>query len=454
MALLSELVRHDTPIATGASAVYPYKPNLERKYKFVSRFGEEVLLHRKDGDVIHLPRALCPIGANDNRDPGEPVVFKKGPQPRPYQEQVFAEVKKLVDERLSGVAVCPTGWGKTVLGLHAAYCMQRKTLVITTKEDIYLQWIERAKQFLGLAPHEIGEIRGDKCEVVGTKFCVALIQSMSKDDKYPEWIVKGFGLVIFDETHRVAANQFSAVADLFPAIMRLGLSATPERADGKEILVYSHIGPIRVKAAIEQLVPKVLRFTTAWECPRVLRDHPKTGAKTVVRLPHQAGKTAHIEKLIARDNVRNGLLGELVDMAFKKGRRTVVFSTLHEHLHAIEKALTKSFDVPKKEIGLYIGATSKAERIERDKQAVKPILLTTYTMMGEGTDIPWLDTCVLAMPRSNVKQPVGRIRREYDGKLDPVVMDLMDHDSPVFSNYAATRAKWYGSIGAEMKDMN
>jgi superfamily II DNA or RNA helicase len=453
VAVLADLIRHDTPLRTGATAVYPYKPHLERKYRFTSRFNEEVPLCRVDGNVIHLPRALCPMGAIDDMVDGDPVVFPKGPTPRDYQVAMFKEVAVLCQKRLSGVVVAMTGWGKTVLGFHAAYVMQRKTLIITTKEDIYDKWRKDAETFLGLKPHEIGEIRGDKCEVVGTKLCVALIQSLSKEDKYPEWITKGFGLVIFDETHRVAATQFSAVADLFPARMRLGLSATPDRADGKEVLVYSHIGPIRAKAAIEQLVPKVLRFTSNWECPRVFRSDPKTGQKRVVRLPHRAGQTTHLEKMIANDPMRNQLLCELVQMAFKKGRRTVIFSTLHAHLHALEKACREAFGVPAKEIGLYIGAQTKADKLQRDRETVRPILFTTFAMMGEGTDIPWLDTCILAMPRSNVKQPVGRIRREYPDKNLPIVMDVMDHDSPVFSGYVNQRAQWYRQIGAEVVDM-
>ena len=43
---------------------------------------------------------------------------------------------------------------------------------------------------------------------------------------------------------------------------------------------------------------------------------------------------------------------------------------------------------------------------------------------------------MLAMPRANVTQPVGRIRREYADKEQPVVMDVVDNDSPVFSGYA------------------
>ena len=69
----------EKPLRTGATAVYPYSPKLERQFKFTSRFGEEVLLSRVDmkAKEIHLPRGVCPLGAVDDRDPGEPVAFPK-----------------------------------------------------------------------------------------------------------------------------------------------------------------------------------------------------------------------------------------------------------------------------------------------------------------------------------------------------------------------------------------
>ena len=82
---------------------------------------------------------------------------------------------------------------------------------------------------------------------------------------------------------------------------------------------------------------------------------------------------------------------------------------------------------------------------------MKPILFTTYAMMGEGTDIDRLDTCLLAMPRASSTQPVGRIRREYADKEQPVVMDVVDNDSPVFSGYATARLKWYNRSDAKSK---
>lgn len=448
MAGIGSLIRNDQPLETGATAVYPYSPSLELKYRFTSRFGDDVELFKRDGNIIHLPRALCPVGQYDNRDEGEHVVFPKGPKPRDYQVEVFKQVADLCKQGLSGVVVAQTGWGKTVLGLHAAYIMQRKTLVITTKEDIYDKWREGAEQFLGLKKHEIGEIRGDKCEVIGTKFCVALIQSMSKDGKYPDWVTKGFGLVIFDETHRVAANQFSAVADLFPAKMRLGLSATIKRSDGKELLVHAHIGPVRATATVEMMVPRVMRFASPWTCPYVTKKDPATGLPVAKRLPHQAGKTAHVEKIMAKNDARNKLICDLIETAFGAGRKTVIFFTLLDHIERIEKRLVFEHGINISRIGKYVGEITKAGKMLREQEQDRPILLTTYNMMSEGTDLPWLDTCLLAMPRSNITQPVGRIRRLFKGKKDPLVMDIVDSTSPVFNSYAETRLRWYNSIGA------
>ena len=143
----------------------------------------------------------------------------------------------------------------------------------------------------------------------------------------------------------------------------------------------------------------------------------------------------------------------LIKQALEKGRKIVVFSTLHDHLKAIHRLCIKS-GISGRQMGFYLGATTKAEKEHREREKVKPLLLTTYTMCAEGTNLPWLDTCILAMPRSNVNQPVGRIRREYPDKAQPVVIDILDADSPIFAAYAAARVKWYRSLGCESKEMN
>ncbi|QIG76857.1 ATP-dependent RNA-DNA and DNA-DNA helicase protein [Rhizobium phage RHph_Y1_11] len=454
MTNVAKYIMTEPPLSYGKTAVYPYSYALERKFRFTTRFNEPIELFRRDGNYIHLPRAVCPVGDNDNRHEGKKVHFPQCPTPRPNQKKMFASVREFIEQGLSGVAVAQTGFGKTILGYLAAYTLQVKTLVITTKEDIFQQWIEGARQFLGCKWYEVGQIRGDKCEVIDTTFCVALVQSLCKDGKYPDWIGDEFGLIIFDECHRMPADYFQTVIDMFPAKVRMGLSATPDRKDGKEIILYTHVGPVRAQDDTENLTPKVLRYMTGWECPMRYFTDPDTGHKSYRKIPHSPGKTAHIEELLVNDPGRNAMLLETIKEAYKSDRSHVVFSTRLEHLALLEQACNKLHGIPFKHMGIYKSESTKVGKEEREKIKAKPIIFTTYTMMAEGTNIPWLDTCSLALPRSDVRQAVGRIRREYEDKKFPVVFDFMDLDSPVFYGYANKRHDWYTSIGAEIVEMS
>ena len=455
MSTLAELRRHDQPLITDSMAWYPYSYEFADAYRFKPRFGESVSLSKRDGDFIGLPRELCPVGKVDERCAGLPVKFLKCPMPRDNQKGLFTDTLAFLLSGHSGIVQAYTGWGKTVLGLYVAYNLGVKTLVVTTKEDIYLKWYNDAKQFLGLPDHEVGEIRGNKCEVVGTKFVVAMIHSLSKAGKYPPELqpyFDEFGLVIFDEVQRLPADHFSVAATMFKAKLRLGLSANFKRSDGKELLILAHIGHVRVKTVEELMIPSVYRVRTAWSCPKVYQN-AKDGKKVLVPFPHEVGRTTHIEKSIAEDTARNFLIGKYIKLAFDRGRRIVVFSTLHEHLMGLGQASVAQ-GVPKEQCAFYIGATNKKEIAERDEMLqTRRVVFTTYGMMGEGTDKDDLDTCFLAMPRSNVLQPVGRIRRHHDDKRPPIVFDFLDDDSPVFMIYGRNRDRWYASVKAEVTDI-
>jgi superfamily II DNA or RNA helicase len=157
--------------------------------------------------------------------------------------------------------------------------------------------------------------------------------------------------------------------------------------------------------------------------------------------------------MLAADPERNALLGELISSAYEKDRKIVVFSTLHEHLKALHRVCRDHHGISGRKMGFYVGVKNKAEAEHREREKVKPLLFTTYVMMGEGTNIPWLDTAIFAIPRSRVAQAGGRVRREYPDKGTPVFIDLLDTDSPVFAGYGSARMKWYASIGAKVIDM-
>lgn len=445
---LKRLSMKKAAISVGATAQYNWTAALAEKYAFTDRMGETVLLHKREGNIIHLPRELCPPPdmISDARSSGPPVTFPHGPEPRDYQHHVFDQVLAFLKAGESGIVHAPTGWGKTALGYHCIHGLGLKTLIVCTKDDVYQQWIKDAPLMLGVAPHEVGELRQKKCEVGGTKVCVGMIHSIAKGNYTPH-IMDEFGLVIFDEVHRLPSDHFGEVVTMLAAKLRLGLSAQVNRPDGRERLVHAHIGPVRVEAPEELMIPRVLRYHSPWRCPIVTRNGEK------VKIPHEPGKTAHIDNLLAKHEPRNAMLVDLIATAFHKGRANIIFSKTHEHLHALEKGLLEGGISPAK-IGWYIGASTKAEEEKREAEKGRPILLSTYIMAGEGSNLPWLDTCTLAMPYGSAKQPVGRIRRIFEGKSFPVVLDVMDTDSWVFAGYAANRMKWYSRLGCEIIDMD
>lgn len=439
-----DLLMDRRPLATAAAAVYPYDSALERRYRRTTRFGEEYSFAQQAGSYLLLPRAICPLGEADNRSLGVPVnlTFRGAPR-NTEQERVWTATADFLADGKSGIVEAPTGSGKTVLGCYAAAAVGRRTLVVVTKEDLYDQWINSAQTFLGLTRGEVGLVQGDVCQV-DRPIALAMIHTLALTDRYTAKTFDGFGLVIFDEVHRLGATEFVKATYRLNAALRLGLSATPNRSDGKEDLIQAHIGPIRVRSTVQQLRPKVIQIWTDWKVPRVRRNGQ------FVRMPHQAGKLGLVYKFMAEDNGRNAIMADVIAEAYAKGRKTVFFSDLLAHLDTMRSALVAR-GVPQTAMRNFVGGLSTAER-EAAKQA--PILLATYKMMGEGTDIPSLDTAVFGTPRSDIVQIAGRILRVHAGKQQPVIIDLIDKDSGVLLGYADKRHHWYQSIGAEIVRVN
>ena len=441
------------PLRTGSAAVYEYSSGLEHRFTRKDRFGEWYKMYRivvEDGKkYIWLPRQVCPLGAEDVRSDGQPVHLTSKVVPRDEeQERVLRESKALLDDKQSFIIEAPTGTGKTVMGTDLIAHVNRKTLVVITKEDLQHQWEAALTKFLGIPKSRIGLIKGDKFKTKDCDVVIAYIQSLSMEGKFTPDQFEDYGLVIWDEVHRVGAEFFSQSVWLMPAALRLGLSATPKRKDGREELIYFHIGPVMVKSQTLMLKPRVLVIPSTWQVPLVPRK-VKGGGTRLVQLPHAGGKINHINKLLMKDRERNDLIAQFVTQAYQKGRFILVMSELKDHLEELY-AVLQQHGVARRDFGMYVGGMKKTE-LEKSKH--RKVVLATYAFCSEGTDIPWLDTLVLATPRSDVTQIVGRILREYEGKSTPVVLDIVDRSSKVLSGYGSSRLKWYHRVGAEVEFM-
>jgi superfamily II DNA or RNA helicase len=250
--------------------------------------------------------------------------------------------------------------------------------------------------------------------------------------------------VIWDEVHRVGATTFKESVWHFPALLRLGLSATPERKDGKEIVFFYHIGPVKAIAEQMVLIPKVIVEPSGWSVPMT---QVKKGNQWVAGpIPHKPGKVGHIINIMAKNYERNCKLATFISKAYQKDRCIIVFSDTLAHLDNLMVA-SRKFGVKSRDMAKYVGGMKEEDR---EAAKIKQVIFSTYAFCSEGTDIPWLDTAVLGTPKSNIIQIVGRVLREYDDKKEPLVYDPRDGNSKVFAAYARNRDKWYKSIGAKV----
>lgn len=429
----------DLPIRTGAMSAYPYSKWLESLYTFKSTYDETVCGAVQQGNTLLVPRESVPyaLPEADFRAFGtpHPVPVKFTPR-NVEQEDLAAKSAVLLQNEQSHIFEAPTGWGKTVVGgVIAARCGQ-PTLIVVNKEDLMHQWYDSLTQVLGISPMMIGKIQQDVCDWEGKQFVLATVQSLIIPDKYPAAMYHYFGLQILDEVHLMAAECFVRSCQMVSAKLRLGFSATPKRKDGKTQLLHWHIGPVMVKGTILEAKPKVLVRQTGWSIP----------ARNGVPIPYKPGRMMLVNKAMAGSDIRNMEIVNFVVQSYQSGRITLILSDLREHhLNRLFQILTNE-GIPGEDIGYYVGGMSKVA-LSHTKQ--RRVVLGTYKMCSTGTDVPKWDTLVMATPRADVKQTIGRVLRSVVGKKQPIILDLVDKNA-IFQGFHRSRLTQYYSVGAEV----
>lgn len=391
------------------------------------------------GDIfIGLPRGAVPL-------PDEPVEDHRVdgwfpddlslvyPARNSDQAEVESKSHKLLDDGRSFILQATTGFGKTWLASSMIAHTNRQTLVVVTKEDLMLQWKKELIKFLGLSEGDIGIARQNKCDFEGKPIVLGMLHSLVKD-KYPQTFKDHFGMVVFDEVHRMGAETFSLAAPMFRAKIRVGLSATVKRPDGMSRIFQQHIGPTAITHSEVSQPLRVIGVDTGVFVPPHLADDP--------------GRMMKAHKFLAGNRARNEIiLGALQELISDSDRHCILFSDLKgDHLKVLGSMLD---DVGlKNHYGYYTGGMTESTR---EKSKSKRIILATYQMTAEATDIPRLDTAIFATPRVNITQPVGRILREHPEKNDPLVIDLVDKGE-IFRAFFNSRLKRYRELGAKISE--
>ena len=167
--------------------------------------------------------------------------------PRPYQSESIDNWRQ--HERC-GVVVLPTGAGKTHVAAMAIELCGRQTLVVVPTIDLMNQWYELLLQTFDA---EIGLIGGGTYELGAIT-----VTTYASAFRHQERLGNQFGLVIFDECHHLPGEGFKYAAEFAIAPFRLGLTATPERADGGESELERIIGKTVYRLEAQEIAGEYL----------------------------------------------------------------------------------------------------------------------------------------------------------------------------------------------------
>lgn len=333
---------------------------------------------------------------------------------RPIQQPVVDSFLK--PEPHDGILSLHTGGGKTVCALYIASQLKVPTLVIVHNSFLRDQWVDRVRSFLPNA--RIGRIQGDTCEVDGFDVVIAMLQTLSMRD-IPIASFKSLGLIIVDECHHIASEVFVQALPKVTSKYMLGLSATPTRKDGLMGVAHWFLGPLLFNSDTGSKEDDGVHV----EMYEYKNDDPKFN-EIIYNTQGVMFTTLMINKL-AEEVGRTKWLTEIIKDILEESpkRQMLVLTDRVQHTKDILAALPES---------LRDKAAILAQTVKSDKRAefcaTKTILIGTYAMCKEGFDVATLNTLVMATPRPDVDQIVGRILRVEKSarSLPPLIVDIVD----------------------------
>jgi hypothetical protein len=329
----------------------------------------------------------------------------------------------------------------TVIALNIASLFQVKTLIVVHKGFLLNQWKERIEQF---TDSPIGIIQQNKVDIDGKHFVIGMLQSIAKE-KYDSNIFADFGLVIFDEAHHAPSKYFSRALPLINCKKTLALSATPKRSDKLEKVLHWYFGPIIYQYNLEEnktVLTRIYKYNLI---------HQKFVEKKQ-RFTGEVNRPGTITNLVTIGR-RNRFIIDLVEeLLTEEGRKFIILSERVEHLELLKKRLD---DRNLCTSGFYIGGM-KQKKLDETSQC--QIIFGTFQMASEALDIKGLNTLIMATPRREIEQTIGRITRDPNSKIRPIVIDVLDNlESFIRQGYYRRnfyRKNGYQIMFAEVEDNN
>ncbi|MCG3700590.1 DEAD/DEAH box helicase [Aliarcobacter butzleri] len=329
---------------------------------------------------------------------------------RPEQNEAIKEIKK------SDYSICvaPPGFGKTLLGAKIFEIRACTTLIVVNKNMLLNQWIERFVDYFGYNKKDIGYL-GKGFNKLNGQIDVATMQSLKNDPK----IIENYSFVIVDECHHIPALTFEQIIKSFKGKYILGLSATPNRKDELQPILFQQLGEISYEYKKKKTHTNKLQ---------IIRT----------QFVSNADNYATIINELCIDEDRNNLIVDIIKKNID--RKILLLTDRIEHINVLENLLQKeNIDY----ISVH-GSLNKKEQVENMNLVKnKSLILATTSYFGEGIDFPHLNTILFATPISyygRLIQYLGRIGR---GNQECLAIDFLDSKNAMLNSAYKKRLEGY-----------
>jgi superfamily II DNA or RNA helicase len=359
-----------------------------------------------------------------------PWPLRSARQPFPHQTEGLETWRQ---QGSRGVVVLPTGTGKTFLAILAIQQTGRPTLVVTPTIDLLNQWYGELLVAFGGPVGLLGGSYYDLQPLTVTTYDSAYIHLERWGNRY--------GLLVFDECHHLPGPTYmmAAVGSLAP--FRLGLTATPERADGRDNLFPELIGPVVYRREIKQLAGdflaeyRVERLTvslSAEEQERYTRAREQFRGfvdANGIRFGSMQGWQRFIQASARsaegraafqayREQKRLALAApaklQLLDQLLERHRQDRVLVFAHDNATVYQ--IARKHLVPA--ITHQTKTKERHQILERFHSGEYPIVVTSQ-VLNEGVDVPAANVGIILSGTGSVREHVqrlGRLLRKQDGK--------------------------------------
>lgn len=340
-------------------------------------------------------------------------------EPRGVQIEALYALNKTREEGYDkGLVVAATGIGKTYLSAFDSLKYD-KILFLAHREELIIQ---AAKSFKNIHQGKsIGFFYNAKKQT-GKDITFALVQSLGKKEYLNEKYFKRdyFDYIIIDEFHHAVAKNYRNILDYFNPKFLLGITATPERLDNKNVFAicdYNSVYEIRLKEAINK------GFLAPFKYYGIYDD--------TVDYDNVVFKNGKYDEKDLEEKLMIHKRAELVLKHYLKysPSSTLAFCSSKKHAEYMARYFT-SHDVPS--AAVYSG--TQGEYSENRSEAIAKLknnelrVLFTVDMFNEGVDIPEIDTVLFLRPTQSptiLLQQLGRGLRKAENKTHLTVLDFI-----------------------------